>query len=369
MCSVSGRYVIKTVLLLMGLTLFYGCNTPPVPPEVSEVKLQEHALWRAGADIYAPEEYKSYKTALRAAKDHLIKESGKFALFRDYEPVQTEFKDVLLQGERILKKIQEQKQIISINLTNQIAFFQNRIETLKKLTSLINEGRLSRRQLMKAELLLREAQLLKEKGQYMDAEEKLKEIPEYTAGAIEKILPILNRYADKAQITKWRAWVNDTIEKSKENRNYSIIVSKIDKKLILYKGGKPYKSYNVELGKNGFKDKLHAGDMATPEGQYQIIKKLPKSRFYKALLINYPNEDDRRQFAVARRKGVIPSRVGIGGLIEIHGGGKEGMTYGCIAMENNQIAELFELVGAGTPVTIVGAIEYENNISSVMKEL
>jgi len=363
------RFMIKTVILLIGFSILYGCNTLPVPPEVRETTLQEHALWRAGGDIYAPEEYKSYKSALRTAKDHLITESAKFVLFRNYEPVQTEFKDVLLQGEGILKKIQEQKQIISSNLANQIAFFQNRIETLKKLTSLINEGRLSRQQLIKAELLLSEAQLLNKKGQYMDAEKKLKEIPEYTAGAIETILPILNRYADKAQITKWRAWVNDTIEKSKKTGDYSIIVSKIDKKLILYKGGKLYKSYNVELGKNGFKDKLHAGDMATPEGKYQIIKKLPKSRFYKALLINYPNEDDRRQFAVAKRKGIIPPRVGIGGLIEIHGGGKEGMTYGCIAMENHQIAELFELVGAGTPVTIVGAIEYENNISFVMKEL
>jgi L,D-peptidoglycan transpeptidase YkuD (ErfK/YbiS/YcfS/YnhG family) len=361
--------VIKTVILLISLIILYGCSTPPVPPEVREAELQEHDLWRAGADIYATEEYKNYKSALRIAKDHLIKERAKFVLFRDYEPVQAEFRDTLLQGEGVLKKIQEQKQIISSNLANQITFFQNRIETLKKLTSLINEGRLSRQQLMKAEILLSEAQLLTEKGQYVDAEEKLKEIPEYTAGAIETILPILNRYADKAQITKWQAWVNDTIEKSKEKGDYSIIVSKIDKKLILYKSGKPYKTYNIELGKNGFKDKLHAGDMATPEGKYQIIKKLPKSRFYKALLINYPNEDDRRQFAIARRKGVIPSRVGIGGLIEIHGGGKEGMTYGCIAMENHQIAELFELVDLGTPVTIVGAIEYENSISFVMKEL
>ena len=361
--------MIKTVFLLVCLIILYGCKTAPVPPEVRETELQEHDLWRAGAEIYAPEEYKNYRTALRNGKDHLIEINKKFVWFRNYEPAQKEFRDILINGSELFKKIEEQKQIKSAAIISQIVFFQSRIETLKKLTSFINEGRLSRRQLTTAELLLSEVQRLNERGQYIDAEKKLKLIPVYTASATEAMAPILNRYADRSQIAKWRTWVNETIEASRGKGIYSIFVSKIDRKLILYKNGSPYKTYSIGLGKNGFHDKLHAGDLATPEGKYQIIKKQSRSRYYKALLINYPNEDDRRQFARAKKNGLIPASIGIGGLIEIHGGGKEGMTYGCIAMENDQLNELYNLVDVGTPVTIVGAIDYENIISSAIKDL
>ncbi len=361
--------VIKTVFLLICFTTILGCKTAPVPPEVRETDLQEHDLWRAGAEIYAPEAYKLYKTTLRKSKDHLIEINKKFVWFRDYAAVQKEFRDILATGSELLKKIEEQKRIKSTAIASQITFFQSRIEILKKLTSLINEGRLSRRQLITAELLLKEVRLLNERGRYPEAERKLKIIPVYTASATEAIAPIINRYADKLQIAKWRSWVNETIEASREKGTYSIFVSKIDRKLILYKNGSPYKTYSVGLGKNGFHDKLYAGDLATPEGKYYIIKKQPRSRYYKALLINYPNEEDRRQFARAKRNGLIPARVGIGSLIEIHGGGQEGMTYGCIAMENNHINELFNLVDLGTPVTIVGAIDYENTIASAIKDL
>jgi len=360
---------IVSTLILVCLSILSGCNSAPVPPEVAIAETQEHELWRAGAIIYAPQEYKNYKAALRKGKDRLVAEQSRFAWFRDYEPVRKEFSDLLAGGSNLLCSIQDQKQSKLTFIASQITFFQNRIETLKKLTSLINEGRVARRQLMSAELLLSEAQRFAEKGKYPEAEKKLKIIPVYTASATESISPVLNRYADKSQITKWRAWVDETIETSREKGITSIYVSKLDRKLVLYKNGRPYKTYSIGLGKNGFHDKLHAGDLATPEGKYRVTKKLPRSKYHMALLINYPNEEDVRQFAVAKRKGLIPSRAGIGGLIEIHGGGKEGMTFGCIAMENNQVAELYKLVDVGTPVTIVGAIEYDNIISSTIKDM
>jgi len=360
---------IISTFILVCLSILYGCHTAPVPPEVAIAETLEHELWRAGADIYAPQDYSAYKSALRSGKDHLIKEQSRFAWFRDYDPVRKEFSDIVADGNNILSDIEEQKRNKLASVAELITYFHDRIETFRKLTSFVNEGRLSRRQLMSAELLLNEAQLLTEKGKYPEAEKKLKSIPVYLASAQEAISPVLSRYADRNQIAKWRKWVNETIESSRENGMYSIFVTKIDRKLVLYKNGTPFKTYSIGLGKNGFHDKLHAGDLATPEGKYRIIKKLPRSKYYMALLINYPNEDDLRQFANAKKKGLIPSRAGIGGLIEIHGGGKEGMTYGCIAMENDQINELYHLVDVGTPVTIVGAIDYDNKISSAIKGL
>jgi len=360
---------VGTSLLLICLTILIGCKSAPVPPEVREVEIQENDLWRAGAEIYAPEDYKQYKIALRNAKDHLIKENKRFIWFRDYEPIQKEFSGILSQGKQVLKKIDEQKQTKSNTILSQIDYFQDRIRTLKKASSLINEGRLSRRSLTKAEVILNEVMSLHEKSKYIEAEAKLKTIPQHLTLARELISPILSRYSNTSQITKWRVWVDETIERSKEKGTYCIIVSKADKKLMLYKNGSHYKTYPVGLGKNGYTDKLHAGDKATPEGKYYIIKKKPRSRFYKALLINYPNEDDRRQFIIAKKKGAISRSVGIGGLIEIHGGGKDGMTDGCISLENAHIDELFSLVDVGTPVTIVGTTEYANSISSTIKEL
>jgi len=123
------------------------------------------------------------------------------------------------------------------------------------------------------------------------------------------------------------------------------------------------------LGKKGWLKKRYAKDHATPEGKYRIIKKNPKSRFYKALLINYPNESDRRDFLDARQKGHLLKKVNIGGLIEIHGGGKESLTEGCIALDNGPMEELYNLVGIGTPVTIIGALDEQNSISSALLEM
>ncbi len=363
------RGLIQTVFLLIVLSILTGCNSAPVPPEVSEAEQQQLGLWKAGAEIYMPAEYKTYKRSLRDGQLHLLSRNQRFAWFRNYKDIKLEFTNILAQGKVLEAKVNEHKRIISGNIANQIAFFQNRIETLRKLASLINEGRLSSRALTKAELQLAEICVLSERQCYTDAEKKLKGMSMYTEQAANSILPILNRYTDNAKITKWRNWVNEAVEASKRRQSYSIVVSKVDKRLYLYKSGRSYKTYEIGLGTNGSHDKLYAGDKATPEGKYQVIKKVPGSRFYRALLINYPNEDDRRQFAIAKKKGLIPQRAAIGGLIEIHGGGKRGMTYGCVAMEDHHIDELFRIVDVGTPVTIVGAIEYENSVTSAMKEL
>jgi hypothetical protein len=363
------RSLIKTAFLFIAFSILIGCKSAPVPPEVKEAELQEHGLWKAGAEIYAPEEYKNYKRSLRDGQIHLVSENQHFVWFRNYKAVKTEFINILAQGKELDEKMQEKKRDISGNVASQIAFCRNRIETLRKLASLINEGRLSSKALTKAELLLAESCLLTERGCYTDAEEKLKGMSRYMDQAADAILPILNRYADNDKITKWRNWVHETVESSKRTQSYSIVVSKVDRRLFLYKSGRSYKTYEIGLGSNGSNDKLYAGDRATPEGKYEVIKKVPGSRYHKALLINYPNDDDRRQFAIARKKGLIPKRAGIGGLIEIHGGGKQGMTYGCVAMEDPHIDELFRIIDVGTPVTIVGAIEYENSITSAMKEL
>jgi hypothetical protein len=90
----------------------------------------------------------------------------------------------------------------------------------------------------------------------------------------------------------------------------------------------------------------------------KIIKKkgAGHSKYYKALLINYPNEEDIRLFRRARTLGLFLPRTRIGGLIEIHGDGgrDQNWTEGCVALTNSDMDDLFARVDVGTPVTIVG---------------
>jgi len=197
----------------------------------------------------------------------------------------------------------------------------------------------------------------------------LKEATLNVAEAIELIRSTANRYMDAEQVKKWSGWVEDTIKESMKHNRFAVVVNKADRRLTLYKAGKTYRTYQAGLGFNGIRNKIKAGDRATPEGRYYITKKILQSRFHKALLINYPNYDDKREFALAKKRGSIPKRASIGGLIEIHGGGSGSLTYGCVALDDKHMDELYALVNVGTPVTIVGAVESDNSISDAMRDL
>jgi L,D-peptidoglycan transpeptidase YkuD (ErfK/YbiS/YcfS/YnhG family) len=53
------------------------------------------------------------------------------------------------------------------------------------------------------------------------------------------------------------------------------------------------------------------------------------------------------------RKGAPPQSTALGGLIYIHGNGASSdWTWGCVALENEDIDELYRAIPEGTPVTI-----------------
>lgn len=357
---------IQPVLLAVALLYFTGCSEPPVPPEVKQVTEQELALWRAGVPLYLPEEYEEYRKALIKARSDLIRERSRFILFRDYAGIQSEFRRLLENGNALSGQLEEKKREFSRKTEEMLLSFSDQIDMLKGLSKTMNEGRLARRELIQAEVILIEAKKRFAAGDFTGADEKVSSLAGHMNAAEKTLCPIVERYSDTRQIEQWRKWVSDTVAESRKRNIPVIVVNKSERTLTLYKKGAVYKTYRIGIGRNGSRDKLHAGDHATPEGKYRIIKKLGRSRYHKALLINYPNEEDRRRFDRAQKQGLIPRTVSIGGLIEIHGGGKDSMTYGCIAMDNSRIDELFAMVPVGTPVTIVGAVESGNRLSSAI---
>lgn len=107
--------------------------------------------------------------------------------------------------------------------------------------------------------------------------------------------------------------------------------------------------YNFELGFAPEGHKAFQGDGRTPEGAYRINRKNPDSRFHLSLGISYPNA---RDIAYARRMGRSP-----GGDIFIHGtpkmfGDDDDWTWGCIAVTNDEIEEIYAMVEVGTPIYI-----------------
>jgi hypothetical protein len=361
--------IIKRISFVCALIYLTGCGAPQTPPEAQMAEKQELSLWRSGAQEYLPVQYDQYRTNFLKARTGLFRENSRFVWFRNYKTVQSEFRNVLQEGNRLSGQLEQKKQDLFNSIGDEIVFLQNRIDKLKELTGKINEGRLARRDLVKAEVLLLETQKYYGENDFQKAEERINMILEHLYAAESILFPIFNRYTDKNQIMKWKQWVEDTVNESKAHNSISLVINKSERLLTVYKKGILFKTYPVGLGQSGSQDKLHAGDRATPEGRYRVTKKLPKSRYRKALLINYPNEDDRRQFQIAKEKGLVPRQTGIGGLIEIHGGGKDIMTYGCIAMNNKDIDELFKMVKIGTPVTIVGAVSSQNSLSSHLEGL
>jgi murein L,D-transpeptidase YafK len=135
----------------------------------------------------------------------------------------------------------------------------------------------------------------------------------------------------------------------------SILILKKDHLLELLANGKVIRTYHVALGQGGLEPKQREGDGRVPEGRYVIDTRNAASAYHKALHISYPNADDRRR---AAKLGVSP-----GGAVMIHGlpNGKGWVgathrlydwTLGCVAVTDQEIDEIWNLVPVGTPVEI-----------------
>ena len=135
-----------------------------------------------------------------------------------------------------------------------------------------------------------------------------------------------------------------------------LLLEKGKHRLTAYSKGKPVRVYLVALGATPVGHKEYEGDMRTPEGEYTIDDKNPNSAYYKNIGISYPNRAD---IAHAEKLGKSP-----GGDIKIHGLAPDfafvgpahrvtDWTYGCVAVTNREMEEIYTRTAVGTPITIV----------------
>jgi len=134
-----------------------------------------------------------------------------------------------------------------------------------------------------------------------------------------------------------------------------VVIKKSRRELLLLSGANVLRSYRIALGFDPIGHKLREGDGRTPEGRYTINSRNPRSAYHLSLRISYPNAADRLR---AAESGVDP-----GGDIMIHGlpngvdaaaRGHPGRdwTRGCVAVEDAEIEEIWNLVADGTAVEI-----------------
>ena len=150
--------------------------------------------------------------------------------------------------------------------------------------------------------------------------------------------------------------------------NPRLVVRKARRELLVYSGERLLKSFRVGLGTNPVPPKERQGDRATPEGSYVVCRKNPRSQFVLSLGLDYPNAADakrglaaglitRRQYRriveTAGTGACPPWDTPLGGEIFIHGSGSAtDWTWGCVALDDDDIRELYPRIPVGTPVVI-----------------
>lgn len=135
----------------------------------------------------------------------------------------------------------------------------------------------------------------------------------------------------------------------------SIAIHKADRDLLIFSKGQFVKGYKVALGTVPIGKKEVEGDFKTPEGYYHIDGKNPFSHYYKSLGISYPNDEDKAHAAALGQS--AGTDIKIHGLMKkMNNPGKlhikSDWTWGCIAVTNEEIDELYAQVKVGTPVFI-----------------
>jgi murein L,D-transpeptidase YafK len=176
--------------------------------------------------------------------------------------------------------------------------------------------------------------------------------------------PALPKYAPPpANLTAEQRDIEDLLAKNGYNGNGPkptvIVVHKLSRKLTFYQGLTPLKTYSVVLGNDPYNDKLCQGDTCTPEGVYRIRAKYPHSRWDYFMWLDYPNNQNWRKFAQAKKAGRLPPDADIGGQVGIHGTEDPtrnlsgvNWTKGCVSLTNKDLEEIYPLVDDKTLVVI-----------------
>ncbi|MBC8321072.1 MAG: L,D-transpeptidase [Bacteroidetes bacterium] len=345
------------VLLMVVAYILFWMQVPPIS-EISKARITLSEADKIKSLKYASKLFQNASMYYDSAMINWNIENEKFIMFRDYKKVKENAeKSTKLAVEAIAKtknSLSSAEELLAIKISR----LESRIKEFNNKYGNFPFKSKERNELIKSKLILNEGILAYNQAKYMSSRTKL-DSAETLINALHEIYE--ERLEDYfSQYPQWKEWIDQSIYNSKKNKSYCIIVDKYARECILYKNGIILQKLKIELGPNWIGDKNQQGDKSTPEGLYKIVSKKSKgaTKYYKAFLLDYPNEDDKKRFLLGKKNGIIKQDAKIGNLIEIHGNGGKGVdwTDGCVALTNTDMDSLYSVCPEGTRVTIVGSV-------------
>ncbi|MBS1232283.1 MAG: ErfK/YbiS/YcfS/YnhG family protein [Bacteroidetes bacterium] len=306
--------ILAVILALVPVIIIMLIRLVPQPPqeEVEDARIALSEAASNNADTYTKKLYREAKSFYDSAMIKWQEENKRFIYFRNYEEV-VRLADLSARKARQAAKISRNSEVdLNIFLKQKIENLNNIVGQIDKIFTSYPLSAEVWNRISRGKMLLKESEVAYRKGQYAQSKVKVADSELLLTDSYEKAKTNLKEYFNSYPV--WKNWVDRTIRESRQNQNYSIIIDK-------------------KFGSN-------------------------KTKYHKALLINYPNETDREEFKKEIAKGTLPRSAKIGSLIEIHGDGGRGVdwTEGCIALTDSEMDVVYKIAMEGTPVTIVGSI-------------
>ncbi|MBN3035669.1 MAG: L,D-transpeptidase [Bacteroidales bacterium] len=350
------------VLLILGVA-FLGIShiwAPDPPSGEYEAALKAISDAReSGAKAFVS---KPFAEAMRLADESFREwksQNTRWPLFRNYTHARELAVKARQMAEEAAVKSKSARHDMKWSLQNSLDSLRRAVDRFDQHYSDLPLEKTVFRNLTNSRINLTEAQKAYKRGDLHLARQKFTESRRFLQTASGKATTQMIHYF--SDFHKWKSTYDKAVQWSASHKAAAIVVDKMAHRCFLLKNGKLKKEFVAELGPRWLGNKARKGDKATPEGWYQVTKLKGKghSRYHKALLINYPNDEDKERFREAKRKGLLPGNAEIGGLIEIHGEGGKGYdwTNGCVALSNEDMDYLYRQVAVGTPVVIVGSLD------------
>ena len=361
------RLILLAVVVIFLATfgyLFIRRDKPPVEiikqarEGISSAKTQQ-------ANIYAKSHLNKAIENYDSAMVYWEEENKRFFLFRNYETTLRFANESIKYSKKATDNASSSSKSLNTETEKILADVQAKIKSFQtKFNHLPLNG--IKHQFNKGKLLANEAASAYKNGNLQVAKSKANQAKVIVDKTYKQAYTILSDYFE--QYDKWNGWAAYAKHYSQKNDAVAVVIDKYSRECLVYSSGKVIQKFDVELGENWLGTKQYQGDKATPEGIYKVERKKERSstKYYKALLINYPNEDDKVRFTKNKKNGVIANNSKIGNLIEIHGSGGNGAdwTEGCVALTNKNMDILYSKCSVGTPIIIVGSLK---SLKEVMK--
>lgn len=293
-------------------------------------------------------------------------EFRKLFLFRRYDLARYHLNRARKLCDEAVSVALQARQNAAAEGVRRLASLRRSLATTRSLVDRLNLRGDALTRLSSADAFIRAADARLMEQEAIDARELLDRAETEIEEASVQLQARLTRFLERRH--EWNSLVRETLAASAQTNEPMVLIDKLNQECHILRSGRVVETFPVEMGNSWMERKLTEGDRATPEGRYQVsaMKGHGNSRYYKAALLNYPNQADRSRFVKAKRNGQIPRGARIGGLIEIHGEGGRGnnWTAGCVSLANGDMDRLMSRLRVGTPVTIVGVWQEPSWLSS-----